>query len=56
MYAHSGTPIKLWTTEMLNKLEADVLRNDDGGDTCVAEETEAEGKCKVVEMEMLINV
>ncbi|PWA55235.1 ulp1 protease family, C-terminal catalytic domain-containing protein [Artemisia annua] len=42
LYAHSVKPIKVWSTEMLNKLEADVFPNDDGGDTCVGEEAEAE--------------
>ena len=44
LYAHSDTPIKLWSTDMLNKLEADLFPNDDGGDTSVDEEVEDEGK------------
>ena len=56
LYAHSETPIKVWSTEMLSKLEADVFPNDDGGDTSVDEEAEAEGKTYIIEIEMLINV
>ncbi|GKE32911.1 hypothetical protein Tco_1452233, partial [Tanacetum coccineum] len=42
MYAHSDIPIKIWSSDMLNKLEADVLPKDDGGDTDVGEEAEHE--------------
>ena len=56
LYAHSDTPIKLWSTDMLNKLEADLFPNDDGGDTCVAEEFEDEGKTWLIEIELYINV
>ena len=44
LYAHSKTPIKVWSTEMLNRLEAEMFPKDDGSDTCVAEEAESEGK------------
>ena len=56
LYAHSETPIKVWSTEMLSKLETDLFPNDDGGDTSVDEEAESEGKTYVNEIEIVLNV
>ncbi|GKA40161.1 hypothetical protein Tco_0732754 [Tanacetum coccineum] len=42
LYAHSHIPVKIWSSDMLNKLEADVFPKDDGGDIDVGEEAELE--------------
>ncbi|PWA74635.1 RecF/RecN/SMC [Artemisia annua] len=40
LYAHSITPIKVWTSEALFKLEVDMFLNDDLGDADVSVESE----------------
>ncbi|GJS96341.1 ulp1 protease family, C-terminal catalytic domain-containing protein [Tanacetum coccineum] len=42
LYAHSEIPIKICSSDMLNKFEVNVFPIDDGGDTDVGEEAELE--------------
>ena len=56
LYVHSETPIKLWSSEMLHKLEADMFGKDDGGDACVGEEKENDSKSLISEFELIMNL
>ncbi|GJT14654.1 retrovirus-related pol polyprotein from transposon TNT 1-94 [Tanacetum coccineum] len=42
LYGHFERPIEIWSSDMLNKLEADVFPKDDGGDTDVGKEAKLE--------------